>query len=67
MPDFEMKAVKTLAYERPVIEKGYADQSLYVNIETSDIAIKPADAKTKALFTGGRSSMASGQPRQRRD
>ncbi len=54
MPDFEMKEVKNLTYERPIIEKGYADQSLYVNIETSDIAIKPADAKTKELFTGGK-------------
>ena len=54
MPDFEMKEVKNFTYERPIIEKGYADQSLYVNIETSDIAIKPADAKTKETFTGGK-------------
>ena len=54
MPDFELKAVKSLSYERPTIEKGYCDQSLYVNIETSEIAIKPVDAKTKKTFTGGK-------------
>jgi aldehyde:ferredoxin oxidoreductase len=54
MPDFEMKTVKTLTYDRPVIEKGYADQTLYVNVETADAAIKPVDAKTKEIFTGGK-------------
>lgn len=54
MPDFKLKALKTHAYERPAIQKGYTDQSLYVNIADSEIAIKPVDAKTKETFIGGK-------------
>ena len=54
MPDFEMKEVKKFTYARPAIASGYNDQSLYVNIATSEIAVKPVDAGTKATFTGGK-------------
>jgi aldehyde:ferredoxin oxidoreductase len=54
MPDFEMKEVKSFTYERPEIKNGYNDQSLYVNIATSEIAVKSVDAATKDTFTGGK-------------
>ena len=54
MPDFEIKEVKKFTYEKPDIKNGYNDQSLYVNIATSEIAIKPVDAGTKETFTGGK-------------
>jgi aldehyde:ferredoxin oxidoreductase len=54
MPDFKLKEVKTLEYDRPAIEKGYTDQTLYVNISDSEITIKPVDAKTKETFIGGK-------------
>ena len=54
MPDFKLKEVKAHAYERPAIEKGYTDHSLYVNISDSKITIKPVDVKTKETFIGGK-------------
>jgi aldehyde:ferredoxin oxidoreductase len=54
MPDFELKVVKTLDYKRPEIDKGYTDQTLYVNISEADITIKPVDQKTKDVFIGGK-------------
>jgi aldehyde:ferredoxin oxidoreductase len=54
MPDYDLKVVKTLPYKRPQIQKGYADQTLSVNISDSDISIKPVDPKTKEIFIGGK-------------
>ena len=54
MPDYELKLVKTLEYKRPEVEKGYVDQTLYVNVSDPDIAIKPVDQKTKDVFIGGK-------------
>jgi aldehyde:ferredoxin oxidoreductase len=54
MPKYNLKVVKTFDYKRPEIEKGYTDQTLYVNISDADIAIKPVDQKTKDVFIGGK-------------
>ena len=54
MPDFEMKEVKSFTYEKPEIKNGYNDQSLYVNIATSEMAVKNVDNTTKETFTGGK-------------
>jgi aldehyde:ferredoxin oxidoreductase len=54
MPDFQMKEVKKLTYKKPAIKNGYNDQSLYVNISTSEIAVKPVDAGIRETFTGGK-------------
>jgi aldehyde:ferredoxin oxidoreductase len=54
MPEFELKEVKNFTYARPAIENGYNDQSLYINIATSEIAVKSVDAETKEKFTGGK-------------
>ena len=54
MVDLQMKEIRGLDYDRPVIEKGYANQTLYVNLATQDIAIKPIAEKMKEVFIGGK-------------
>ncbi len=46
--------LKELTYEIPMIERGYANQTLYVNLSTNEIKIKPVDDKMKETFTGGK-------------
>ena len=41
MKTFNLKNIKSLTYKRPEIEKGYANQTLCVNISDADISIKP--------------------------
>jgi aldehyde:ferredoxin oxidoreductase len=43
-----------LTYEIPQVEKGYAGQTLYVNVSDNEIAIKPVDDRMKTTFVGGR-------------
>jgi aldehyde:ferredoxin oxidoreductase len=54
MPDYELKRIKTLEYKRPEVDKGYADQTLYVNVSDPSLAIKPVAQKTKEVFIGGK-------------
>jgi aldehyde:ferredoxin oxidoreductase len=54
MPDYSMKESQTLEYKRPDIVKGYADQTLYINLSDRQIEIKPVDARTKKTFIGGK-------------
>jgi aldehyde:ferredoxin oxidoreductase len=46
--------MKTLEYERPDIQRGYANQTLSVNLSDSVISIKPVDEKMKEVFVGGK-------------
>ena len=54
MTELKIKEVKTLHYERPVIEKGYANQTLSVNLSDSKILTKPVSEKMKETFIGGK-------------
>jgi len=54
MSDYELQEVKTLNYKRPEIVKGYADQTLYINLSDRQIEIKPVAAEIKKAFTGGK-------------
>jgi len=54
MPKYKLKVVKTIDYKRPEIKKGYADQTLHIDISNADIAIKPVEQKTKDIFVGGK-------------
>ena len=54
MPDHELKLIKTLEYQRPEVDKGYVDQTLYVNVSDSSMAVKPVEQKTKEVFIGGK-------------
>ena len=54
MPDYNLKETQALEYKRPDIVKGYADQTLYINLTDNQIEIKPVAEKTKKTFTGGK-------------
>jgi aldehyde:ferredoxin oxidoreductase len=54
MPDFQLKEVKKLDYQRPGIVKGYTDQTLYINLSDPRIEIKPVAPQTKKTFIGGK-------------
>jgi aldehyde:ferredoxin oxidoreductase len=54
MPDYDLKLVKSLDYKRPEVDRGYVDQTLYVDISDQDIKIKPVDQRTKDVFIGGK-------------
>ena len=54
MPDYELNVVKTLKYKRPEIDKGYADQTLSVDISNREMAIKPVEPRIKDVFIGGK-------------
>ncbi|MGB9880669.1 MAG: aldehyde ferredoxin oxidoreductase family protein, partial [Anaerolineae bacterium] len=41
-------------YTPPKVERGYANQTLYVNVSDNTIAAKPVDEKMKHTFIGGR-------------
>jgi len=54
MTDLKVKEVKTLQYERPSVKRGYANQTLYVNLSDSEISAKPVTEKMKEIFVGGK-------------
>ncbi len=47
-------ALKEFKYDIPTLEKGYTNQTLYINVGTNEIKIKPVDEKMKDTFTGGK-------------
>jgi aldehyde:ferredoxin oxidoreductase len=48
------KILAEFQYEPSPVEKGYAGQSLYVNVSDNSVAIKPVDEAMKRTFIGGR-------------
>jgi aldehyde:ferredoxin oxidoreductase len=48
------KLLAEFHYEPRQVEKGYAGQTLYVNVSDNTIAAKPVDEKMKRTFIGGR-------------
>ena len=54
MSDYTLKETQTLEYKRPDVVKGYADQTLYINLSDPQIEIKPVAEETKKTFTGGK-------------
>ena len=54
MTEYKIKAIKTFDYDSPAIEKGYANQTLCVDISNADISIKPVTEKMKEVFIGGK-------------
>jgi len=54
MGTFTAYEMKRLGYEKPLIEKGYANRTLYVNLSDQDIAIKPVTGTMKEVFVGGK-------------
>ena len=54
MAELTVKEIQTLNYERPAIQKGYANQTLYVDLAASQISIKPVSEQMKEIFVGGK-------------
>jgi aldehyde:ferredoxin oxidoreductase len=54
MSGYELKIEKTFTYQRPSIERGYANQTLHLNLSSMDIAARPVSQQMKDLFIGGK-------------
>ncbi len=54
MTEYKIEAIKTFDYEKSVIDKGYANKTLLVDISNSDISIHPVTEKMKEVFIGGK-------------
>lgn len=54
MINFALKEVGALAYDKPVIEKGYANQTLCIDISGQKISIKKVTKEMKKVFIGGK-------------
>lgn len=48
------KLLKEYTYEMRPVERGYANRTLYINLETLEVKEKPVTQQMKDLFTGGR-------------
>ena len=48
------KVLAEFRYEPPKVEKGYAGQTLHVNVSDNTIAARPVDEEMKRTFIGGR-------------
>lgn len=54
MAEFKLREIKTHKYDRPEIDKGYANQTLTVDISKSAISMKPVTDQMKKIFVGGK-------------
>jgi len=54
MAEVKVKEIQTLDYGRPAIQKGYANQTLHVDLAASQISIKPVSEQMKEIFVGER-------------
>jgi len=54
MTQLTANTIKTLTYERPVIEKGYANQTLGIDLSAGTISINPVSPQMKDIFVGGK-------------
>jgi aldehyde:ferredoxin oxidoreductase len=54
MTELGFKELKALNYQRATIERGYANQTLYVNLSGPQICVKPVTEKMKEIFVGGK-------------
>jgi aldehyde:ferredoxin oxidoreductase len=50
----ELSSIATLAYETPVIDQGYANQTLAINLSENDIQSHAVTERMKHLFVGGK-------------
>ena len=54
MAEISTHEVTAMSYQRPEIEKGYANQYLAVDLSTPTFAIEPVSAEMKKTFIGGK-------------
>jgi len=48
------KPLKQMTYEPKELYRGYTDRTLYINLDTNDVMIKPVPARMKEKFIGGK-------------
>ncbi|WP_455141356.1 aldehyde ferredoxin oxidoreductase family protein [Candidatus Hodarchaeum mangrovi] len=49
-----MTIIAELKYDLTPVERGYQNRTLYINLSTNEIKIKPVSEEMKKLFTGGK-------------
>ena len=54
MTELSFNEIKSYSYERPDIAQGYANQTLKIDLNDSDISIKPVTEDMKKTFIGGK-------------
>ncbi|MBW2368438.1 MAG: aldehyde:ferredoxin oxidoreductase [Deltaproteobacteria bacterium] len=54
MSGFNLTEIKRFDYERPDVDKGYTNQTLKVDISTSEVQVKPVSEEMKKVFIGGK-------------
>jgi len=54
MTIFDINLIETFDYDKPVIENGYAGQTLCIDITVADISTKPVTDAMKEVFIGGK-------------
>jgi aldehyde:ferredoxin oxidoreductase len=54
MNQLEFREIAALSYKRPDIERGYANQTLYINLSNGRIETKPVTQMMKETFIGGK-------------
>ena len=54
MTEYNLAELTSIEYDRPDIDKGYANQTLHINVSKPDIAIKPVTDQMKEIFIGGK-------------
>ena len=54
MSKTQLRILSEFTYDVPAIQRGYAGQTLYVNVSDGTIRAKPVTKDMKATFTGGR-------------
>ncbi len=48
------KTLKEFKYKKGSVDRGFANRTLYINLDSNEIKEKPVTEKMKKLFTGGR-------------
>ncbi len=54
MTDFKMKTITRFDYEQPVIDRGYTNQTLHIDLSKPEIRIDPVSEQMKNVFVGGK-------------
>ena len=54
MTGIALKEIKTFTYRRPAIERGYANQTLHVDLSQGLIETRPVSREMKEIFIGGK-------------
>jgi aldehyde:ferredoxin oxidoreductase len=54
MKDGHHRLLAEFRYTPPKVERGYANQTLFVDVSNNTIAARPVDERTKRTFIGGR-------------